>query len=82
VRRESKVVKTVEGSTDRDMAWMPDGRTILMSAGTKVFAWTRGSEGWVEVFDAAALSLGTVSRLQSPGEASNPGPDARCIREF
>ena len=68
------VVKTVEGSTDRDMAWMPDGRTILTSAGTKVFAWTRGGEGWAEVFDAAAHSLGNVSRL-----AVSPKGDAVAI---
>ena len=29
------LVKAVEGSSDRDYAWMPDGKTILMSAGTK-----------------------------------------------
>ena len=34
-----------------------------MSSGTKVFAWTRGGSGWTEVFDAAALQLGGVSRL-------------------
>ena len=57
------MVIAVEGSADRDMAWMPDGRTILMSAGPRVFAWTPGSEAWVEVFDAAVHSLRTVSRL-------------------
>jgi len=57
------LVKAVDGSTDRDMAWMPDGRTILMSSGTKIFSWTRGAPGWTEVFDAAAHNLGAVSRL-------------------
>jgi len=57
------LVKAVDGSTDRDMAWMPDGRTILMSSGTKIFSWTRGVAGWTEVFDAAAHNLGAVSRL-------------------
>ena len=57
------LVKAVEGSTDHDMAWMPDGRTILMSSGTKIFSWTRGATGWTEVFDAAAHNLGAVSRL-------------------
>ena len=68
------LVKAVEGSGDRDMAWMPDGRTILMSAGTKVFSWTRGGAGWTEVFDAAASSLGAVSRL-----AVSPKGDALAI---
>jgi hypothetical protein len=57
------LVKAVEGSADRDMAWMPDGKTMLMSSGTKVFAWSRGSAGWTEVFDAAAHKLGAASRL-------------------
>ena len=68
------LVKAVEGSADRDMAWMPDGGTILMSAGTKVFSWTRGGAGWTEVFDAAASSLGAVSRL-----AVSPKGDAVAI---
>ena len=68
------LVKAVDGSTDRDMAWMPDGRTILMSAGTKVFSWTRGAAGWTEVFDAAALDLAAVSRL-----AISPSGDAVAI---
>jgi Tol biopolymer transport system component len=68
------LVKAVEGSTDRDMAWMPDGRTLLMSSGTKVFSWTRGATGWTEVFDAAAHNLGAVSRL-----AVSPRGDAIAI---
>lgn len=57
------LVKAVEGSSDRDMAWMPDGETILMSAGTKIFSWHRGESGWTEVFDAAAHHLGAVTRM-------------------
>jgi len=68
------LVKAVEGSADRDMAWMPDGRTILMSAGTKVYAWTRGTAGWNEVFDAASHNLGAVSRV-----AVSPNADAIAI---
>ncbi len=68
------LVKTVEGSTDRDMAWMPDGRTVLMSSGTKVLSWLRGAAGWTEVFDAAAHNLGAVSRL-----AVSPRGDAIAI---
>jgi len=68
------LVKAVDGSTDRDMAWMPDGRALLMSSGTKVLSWTRGASGWTEVFDAAAHSLGAVSRL-----AVSPRGDAVAI---
>ena len=58
-----RLTQAVEGSADRDMAWMPDGKTILMSSGTKVFSWTRGSSSWAEVFDAAPHKLGAVSRI-------------------
>jgi hypothetical protein len=57
------LVKVVDGNTERDMAWMPDGKTMLMSGGTKVFSWTRGAQGWTEVFDAAAHGLGAVTRI-------------------
>jgi hypothetical protein len=57
------LTRVVEGNTERDMAWLPDGKTILMSGGTKVYSWTRGATGWTEVFDAAPHSLGAVSRL-------------------
>ena len=73
-RKIEPLVKAVEGSTDRDMAWTPDGQTVLMSAGTKVFSWTRGAAGWTEVFDAAVHALGVVSRL-----AVSPKGDAVAI---
>ena len=57
------LVKTVPGSTERDYAWMPDGRTILMSAGTRVFSWTQGAADWTDVFDGASHQLGAISRL-------------------
>jgi len=62
-RKIDPIAKTVEGSSDRDMAWMPDGKTILMTTGTKVFSWTRGATGWTEVFDGAPHQLGAISRL-------------------
>ena len=68
------LTKVVEGNNDRDMAWMPAGKTILMSGGTKIYSWTRGASGWTEVFDAAAHGLGAVSRL-----AVSPKGDAIAI---
>jgi len=68
------LTKAVEGSSDRDMAWMPDGKTILMTAGTKVFSWTRGDKSWTEVFDGAPQQLGAMSRL-----AVSPKGDAIAI---
>ena len=68
------LTKVVDGNTERDMTWMPDGRTILMSGGTKVYSWTRGASGWTEVFDVAPHNLGAVSRL-----AVSPKADAVAI---
>ena len=47
------ITATVEGSMDRDYEWLPDGRTILMSAGTKVFATSRTGGAWREVLDVS-----------------------------
>ncbi len=68
------IAKVVDGNNERDMAWMPDGKTILMSGGTKIYSWTQGGTGWTEVFDAAAHQLGVVSRL-----AVSPKGDAVAI---
>ena len=73
-RKIEPLTKVVEGNNERDMAWMPDGKTILMSGGTKVYSWTRGASGWTEVFDAAAHNLGAVTRL-----AVSPKGDAVAI---
>jgi Tol biopolymer transport system component len=69
------LIKTPEApGNDRDMAWMPDGRTILLSSGNRVLAWTRGSAEWTEVFDVTAHGLGAPSRL-----AVSPKGDAMAI---
>ena len=62
-KKITPLIKAVAGSSDRDMAWMPDGKAMLMSSGTNIFAWTRGAESWSEVFDASAHQLGAVTRL-------------------
>lgn len=68
------LTRTVEGSLDRDYEWMPDGRTVLMSAGTKVFAWSRDTDEWREVLDVAPHGLGAASRL-----AVSPDGDALAV---
>lgn len=73
-RQITPLVRTVAGSSDRDYAWMPDGRTIVMSAGSKVWSWTRGAAGWSEVFDGAAHQLLTITRL-----AVSPQGDAVAL---
>ncbi len=73
-RQVVPLVRTAEGSSDRDYAWMPDAQTILMSTGTKVLSWTRGASGWTEVFDGAAFQLGAISRL-----AASPKGDALAL---
>ena len=53
---------------------MPDGKTILMSAGTKIMSWTRGGSGWAEAFDGAPHQLGAITRL-----AVSPKGDAIAL---
>ena len=72
--RAELITATVAGSLDRDYEWMPDGQTLLMSAGTKVFAWSRGSSGWREVLDVSLHKLGAVTRL-----AVAPNGDALAL---
>jgi Tol biopolymer transport system component len=73
-KKIAPLVKAAEGSSDRDYAWMPDGKTIVMSAGSKIMSWTRGAAGWTEVFDAASHQLGAITRL-----AVSPKGDAIAI---
>jgi len=61
--RSERITATVKGSFDRDYEWMPDGQTLLMSAGSKVFAWSRGAPEWREVLDVVPHGLGDVTRL-------------------
>src|SRR5687768_2652071 len=68
------LTRVVDGNHERDMAWMADGKTIVMSGGTKVYSWTRGASGWTEVFDAQSHNLGAVSRI-----AVSPKGDAVAI---
>lgn len=68
------LTRTVEGSMDRDYEWMPDGQTVLMTAGTKVFAWSRAEPSWREVLDVAPHGLGAATRL-----AVSPDADALAV---
>jgi hypothetical protein len=67
----TNLTEAIAGSSDRDTAWMPDG-TLLMSAGTQVFAWKQGSEGWRAVYDVKPYGLGNVTRLAV-------APDGRAL---
>jgi Tol biopolymer transport system component len=62
-RQIEPIVKAIDSSSDRDYAWMPDGKTILMTGGNKVFAWSKGAKDWIEVFDGAPHHLGALTRL-------------------
>jgi Tol biopolymer transport system component len=61
------LVKAVAGSAERDCAWLPDG-TLLMSSGTKIFAWRRGDADWREVADVASHKLGVVTRMAAAAD--------------
>lgn len=58
----TSLVRLLQGNDERDVAWMSDG-TLLMSAGTKIFAWRRGEKDWREVLDVAGHKVGTVTRM-------------------
>jgi hypothetical protein len=68
------LTKAADGSSDRDYAWASDGKTVLMSAGTRIMSWTRGAAAWTEVFDASPHQLGAITRL-----AVSPKGDALAI---
>jgi dipeptidyl aminopeptidase/acylaminoacyl peptidase len=65
------LVRVVPGNGERDVTWLPDG-TLLVSAGTKIFAWRRGDKDWREVYDVAAHKLGAVTRMAA-------APDGRTL---
>jgi dipeptidyl aminopeptidase/acylaminoacyl peptidase len=65
------LVRVVDGNNERDVTWMPNG-TLLMSSGTKVFAWRQGDKEWREVVDIAAHKLGAVTRMAV-------APDGRAL---
>jgi Tol biopolymer transport system component len=52
----------VEGSTEADLAWAPDG-TLLMAHGGTLYSWRRGQSGWKEVASLEQLGLRNVTRL-------------------
>lgn len=52
----------VEGSTDADLAWAPDGTLLMAHAGT-LYSWRRGQSGWKAVASFERMGLKNVSRL-------------------
>jgi hypothetical protein len=52
----------VEGATEADVAWTPDGTLLMAKSGT-LYAWKRGQPGWKELVPAERLRLTNVTRL-------------------
>lgn len=50
------VVPALEGSSDRDMAWAPDG-TLFMTRGGEVHWWRPGAAGWTLLTDTGLTAL-------------------------
>ena len=61
-RQISVLTPAVEGSTEADCAWTPDG-TLLMVKGSVLYGWKRGQSGWTEITSLERLSLAGVTRL-------------------
>jgi len=61
-REISVLTPAVEGSTEADTAWTPDG-TLLMVKGPALYGWKRGESGWKEIATLERLGLPAASRL-------------------
>ena len=56
------VVETVAGSEDYE--WYPDGSTLFMASGSKLFSWQPDADAsWHEIADFSAAGLAEISRL-------------------
>lgn len=73
-RKIEPLVKVLADSQDRDVAWTPDGQTLLLSAGTKIYSWRRGDKDWTLLLDVTRFDLGSVTRM-----AVSPKSDAIAI---
>jgi Tol biopolymer transport system component len=58
----SVLTPAVEGSTEADTAWTPDG-TLLMAHAGVLFSWRPGDSTWKEAARLERLSLSGVTRL-------------------
>lgn len=58
----SVLTPAVEGSTEADTAWAPDG-TLLMAHGGTLYSWRRGQSGWAEVASLERMGFTGVTRL-------------------
>ena len=58
----SVLTPAVEGATEADTAWTPDG-TLLMVHGDTLYAWRFGQSGWTTVAELKRLSLSGITRL-------------------
>jgi hypothetical protein len=56
------LVRAIKGNDDPYVVWMADG-TMLMSGGTKIYAWRSGDDGWREVYDGGVHKLAAMTRL-------------------
>jgi dipeptidyl aminopeptidase/acylaminoacyl peptidase len=82
-RQVTTLVETVENTVNSDCAWLPDG-TLLMSSGTRIFAWTPrpratatassapAASPWVEAVDFASAGIARITRM-AVGPSAGPG---------
>jgi hypothetical protein len=61
-RATRALVDVIDGATEADLAWTPDG-VLLMANGGSLYAWRRGEPAMRPVADLAALGLRNVSRM-------------------
>jgi len=62
MRQITELTRAVAGSTEADLAWMPDG-TLLMVYQDTLYSWKLGRRDWMNVADLGALGVHHVTRL-------------------
>lgn len=61
-QQTAKIVKTLPAV--EDYVWMPDGKTILMGKGSKLFRWSSAQgDQWQEIADFTSAGVQEITRL-------------------
>lgn len=63
-REIAVICPVLEGSLEKDMAWTPDGRYILMSKGNQLYTYdVIAKTGWQKIQSEATNALNDISRI-------------------
>jgi hypothetical protein len=68
-KQVTTITETVDQNRSEDCAWTPGG-ALLMSSGSKIFAWTSAGGAWTELADFSSAGLTRLTRLAVAPAAS------------